>query len=57
VQRGHITRDIAFSNEGRQMFVSVGSSLRVCVMALSTAGPGTIWAPTKIRDIAANGRT
>jgi glucose/arabinose dehydrogenase len=25
VQRGHITRDLAFSNDGRQMFVSVGS--------------------------------
>src|SRR5262245_53307253 len=25
VQRGHITRDIAFSKDGRQMFVSVGS--------------------------------
>jgi glucose/arabinose dehydrogenase len=26
VQRGHITRDIVFSNDGRQMFVSVGSA-------------------------------
>jgi glucose/arabinose dehydrogenase len=26
VQRGHITRDIVFSKEGRQMFVSVGSA-------------------------------
>jgi glucose/arabinose dehydrogenase len=26
VQRGHITRDIAFSDDGRQMFVSVGSA-------------------------------
>jgi glucose/arabinose dehydrogenase len=26
VQRGHITRDIAFSKDGRQMFVSVGSA-------------------------------
>jgi hypothetical protein len=144
VQRGHITRDIVFSKDGRQMFVSVGSasnagegmgkrdaaaiarweaedglgsawgnetdraavlvfdpdgrnrrvfatglrncvglavhpmtgdvwcstnerdglgddlaptSLRACVAALSTAGLGTIWAPTKILDIGANGRT
>src|SRR6266511_1384625 len=26
VQRGHITRDIAFAKDGRQMFVSVGSA-------------------------------
>jgi len=26
VQRGHITRDIVFSKDGRQMFVSVGSA-------------------------------
>jgi hypothetical protein len=31
--------------------------LRVSVTALSTAGLGTIWAPTKIRDIGANGQT
>jgi glucose/arabinose dehydrogenase len=29
VQRGHITRDIAFSNDGQQMFVSVGSESNV----------------------------
>jgi glucose/arabinose dehydrogenase len=26
VQRGHITRDLAFSKDGRQMFVSIGSA-------------------------------
>jgi hypothetical protein len=34
--------------------ISSPTSLRVCVTALSTAGLGTTWAPTKIRDIAAN---
>jgi glucose/arabinose dehydrogenase len=34
VQRGHITRDIVFSNDGHQMFVSVGS--------LSNDGEGMI---------------
>src|SRR5262249_31163678 len=29
VQRGHTTRDIAFSKDGRQMFVSVGSASNV----------------------------
>jgi glucose/arabinose dehydrogenase len=29
VQRGHITRDILFSQDGRQMFVSVGSASNV----------------------------
>ena len=29
VQRGHITRDIVFSKDGRQMFVSVGSASNV----------------------------
>ena len=29
VQRGHITRDLAFSPDGRQMFVSVGSASNV----------------------------
>jgi glucose/arabinose dehydrogenase len=29
VQRGHITRDIVFSKDGRQMFVSVGSATNV----------------------------
>ena len=29
VQRGHITRDIVFSGDGRQMFVSVGSASNV----------------------------
>src|SRR6266540_3437276 len=29
VQRGHITRDIAFAKDGRQMFVSVGSASNV----------------------------
>ncbi len=34
--------------------ISSPTSLRVCVAALSTAGLGTIWAQTKIRDIGAN---
>jgi glucose/arabinose dehydrogenase len=29
VQRGHVTRDLAFSKDGRQMFVSVGSASNV----------------------------
>jgi glucose/arabinose dehydrogenase len=29
VQRGHITRDLAFSRDGKQMFVSVGSASNV----------------------------
>src|SRR5262249_40883805 len=29
VQRGHITRDIVFSQDGRRMFVSVGSASNV----------------------------
>jgi glucose/arabinose dehydrogenase len=29
VQRGHITRDIVFSKDGRQLFVSVGSATNV----------------------------